>query len=241
VPRCLPLQLPIYLSAVAMCGMGHEDGEIAWVRAAERAGVVFMVPNLSSKEFEDILSARGAGQVVLLQLYVNPDRDVVLEQIRACEKHGVKALCVTVDSAVPGKRERDLRNKIAMSLGRAQQQQAAAKGTVARKAGSYANRDPSLCWDDIAWFRRQTDIPIVIKGVQTAQDALLSVKSGAAAIVLSNHGGRNCDASRSGIEVLPEVLEALAGAVSTVHRYPRFASLHLTPPRPAAPSCDPPP
>ena len=85
-----------------MCGMGHEDGELAWVRAAERTGVVFMVPNLSSKEFEDILSARGTGQVVLLQLYVNPDRGVVLEQIRACERHGVKALCITVDSAVPG-------------------------------------------------------------------------------------------------------------------------------------------
>ncbi len=202
-------QLPIYLSAVAMCGMGHEDGEISWVRAAERAGVLFMVPNLSSKSFDDILAARGRGQVVFLQIYVNPDRNVVLEQIRACEKHGVKALCITVDSAVAGKRERDLRNKIALQLGRAKQQDAAAKGTKARKAGSYANRDPALDWSDIAWFRKQTSIPIVIKGVQTADDAVLAAKAGAAGVVLSNHGGRNCDTSRSGIEVLPEVIEAL--------------------------------
>ena len=202
-------KLPIYLSAVAMCGMGHEEGEISWVRAAERAGVLFMVPNLSSKSFEDILAARGPGQVVLLQIYVNPDRNVVLEQIRACEKHGVKALCITVDSAVAGKRERDLRNKIALQLGRAKQQDAAAKGTQARKAGSYANRDPALDWTDVAWFRKQTSIPIVIKGVQTADDAVLAAKAGAAGVVLSNHGGRNCDTSRSGIEILPEVIEAL--------------------------------
>eukprot|EP01046_Picozoa_sp_COSAG06_P007092 COSAG06_NODE_341_length_17184_cov_10.318525_6_plen_771_part_00 len=202
-------KLPIYLSAVAMCGMGHEEGEISWVRAAERAGVLFMVPNLSSKSFDDILAARGPGQVVFLQIYVNPDRSVVLEQIRSCEKHGVKALCITVDSAVAGKRERDLRNKLAMQLGREKQQAAAAKGTPARKAGSYANRDPGLDWGDIAWFRKQTSIPIVIKGVQTADDAVLAAKAGAAGVVLSNHGGRNCDTSRSGIEVLPEVIEAL--------------------------------
>ena len=77
------------------------------------------------------------------------------------------------------------------------------------KAGSYANRDPGLDWSDIAWFREQTDLPIVIKGVQTADDAVLAAKAGAAGVVLSNHGGRNCDTSRSGIEVLPEVIAAL--------------------------------
>ena len=204
--RC---SLPIYLSAVAMCGMGHEEGELSWVRAAQRSGVLFMVPNLSSKSFDDILAGRAKDQVVFLQIYVNPDRSVVLEQIRACEKHGVKALCITVDSAVAGKRERDLRNKIALQLGREKQQAAAAKGTRARKAGSYANRDPGLDWSDIAWFREQTDLPIVIKGVQTADDAVLAAKAGAAGVVLSNHGGRNCDTSRSGIEVLPEVITAL--------------------------------
>ena len=85
----------------------------------------------------DVKLSRVMAQVVFLQIYVNPDRDVVLEQIRACERHGVKALCITVDSAVAGKRERDLRNKIAMALGREKQQTAAAGNTKARKAGSY--------------------------------------------------------------------------------------------------------
>eukprot|EP00935_MAST-01C_sp_MAST-1C-sp1_P002599 g2599.t1 len=201
--------MPVYLSAVAMCGMGHKDGECSWARAAFEKDVVFMVPNLSSKAFEDILASRGPGQVVWLQIYVNPDRSVVEEQIRACEKAGVKALCITVDSAVAGKRERDLRNKIALELNQAKQQKAAAKGTKARKAGSYANRDAALNWDDIAWFRSKTDIPIVIKGVQTGEDAVLAAGAGASAVILSNHGGRNCDTSRSGIEVLPEVIEML--------------------------------
>ena len=82
-------------------------------------------------------------------------------------------------------------------------------GTRARKAGSYANRDPALCWDDIDWFMSITKLPIVLKGVATAEDALLAAKKGVAAVILSNHGGRNLDTSRSGIEILPEVMKAL--------------------------------
>eukprot|EP00656_Telonema_subtile_P049451 TRINITY_DN6151_c0_g1_i4.p1 TRINITY_DN6151_c0_g1~~TRINITY_DN6151_c0_g1_i4.p1 ORF type:complete len:720 (+),score=218.50 TRINITY_DN6151_c0_g1_i4:122-2281(+) len=204
-----PVSMPVYLSAVAMCGMGHKEGECSWMKAAYDQNVVFMVPNLSSRGFEDILASRGEGQIVHFQIYVNPDRDVVLEQLRACEKHGVKALCITVDSAVAGKRERDLRNKIAVQLAREKQASSAATGTTARKAGTYANRDPSLNWKDIKWFTKNTKIPIVIKGVQTAEDAVMAASSGAKAVILSNHGGRNCDTSRSGIEVLPEVIEAL--------------------------------
>jgi L-lactate dehydrogenase (cytochrome) len=77
------------------------------------------------------------------------------------------------------------------------------------RRGGAANRDPALNWDDIKWFQKQTKIPIVIKGVQTGEDAVLAAKAGAAAIILSNHGGRNCDTSRSGIEVLPEAVAAL--------------------------------
>jgi L-lactate dehydrogenase (cytochrome) len=145
----------------------------------------------------------------MFQIYVNPDREIVKDQVRWCEKAGYKALCITVDSAVPGKRERDLRNKIQLKLKKIQQQKAAAKGTKARKAGSYANRDPALCWDDVDWFMSITKMPIVLKGVATAEDALLAAKKGVAAVILSNHGGRNLDTSRSGIEILPEVMKAL--------------------------------
>jgi L-lactate dehydrogenase (cytochrome) len=87
-----PSPLPLFLSAVAMCGMGHTDGELAWVRAAADTGVIFMVPNFSSRSFDEVLAARQPGQTVHFQMYVNPDRAVVQEQIRACERHGVKAI-----------------------------------------------------------------------------------------------------------------------------------------------------
>ena len=201
---------PVYLSAVAMCGMGHEDGEVAWMRAAAEAEVPFMIPNLSSKPFGEIVAAKTASQDAWFQIYVNPDKSVVADQLKQLEAAGVKNLCITVDSAVPGKRERDLRNKIAMQLGQEQQQAAAAKGTKARKAGNYANRDPALNWEDLAWFKEHTTIPLVLKGIQTAEDAVLAAESGVVrGIILSNHGGRNLDTARSGIEVLPEVMAAL--------------------------------
>ena len=186
-----------------------------------------------------------------------------------------KALCLTVDSACIGKRERDLRNKIAMELGRVRppplehapfdgrarlraltqhsirtateltcvttpvtamlcyampsikrpafgraqlkQQQAAAKGTAVRKAGQFASRDPALNWRDVAWFQEQTDIPIVLKGVQTGEDAVSALRAGAAAVLLSNHGGRNCDTARSGIEVRAASRSRLRATLSSTH------------------------
>eukprot|EP00756_Hemistasia_phaeocysticola_P036454 Hpha_TRINITY_DN16643_c0_g5::TRINITY_DN16643_c0_g5_i1::g.181881::m.181881/K00101/lldD; L-lactate dehydrogenase (cytochrome) len=204
-----PTPFPVYLSAVAMCGMGHQDGECAWMRAAGTVGVPFMIPNLSSKSFEDICAAAQPGQEFWYQMYVNPDKSIVKDQLKQLEEKGVKVLCITVDSAVVGKRERDLRNKIALQLAQIKQQAAAATGTKARKAGSYANRDPGLDWEDVEWFKMHTKLPLVLKGVQCGEDAVMACRAGCRGIILSNHGGRNLDTSRSGIEVLPEVMQAL--------------------------------
>ena len=138
-----------------------------------------------------------------------------------------------------GKRERDLRNKLARQIDNRRKKEAediasgkivkggasetgkmagAAATTIntgggkKRKAGSYANRDPALNWDDVAWFKSKTSMKIVIKGVQTGLDAVKAAQMGCDAIILSNHGGRNLDTSRSGIEVLPEVMRDLKAA-----------------------------
>lgn len=198
-----PASFPVYLSAVAMCGMGHPDGEVAWGRAAGNENTVFMVPNLNSRGFDTIVNEGRVrqGQPLWFQIYVNPDRTIVLDQLKACESAGVTALCITVDSAVAGKRERDLRNKIRRELQLQGDIVQAAANTKPRKAGQYANRDPSLNWDDVAWFQKHTSMKIVIKGVQTGADAVLAARAGCHAIILSNHGGRNLDTARSGIEV----------------------------------------
>ena len=170
----------------------------------------------------------------MFQIYVNPDREIVKEQV-GIEKAGYKALCITVDSAVPGKRERDLRNKIQLKLKKIQQQKAAAKGTSsqlplisrklltfslehtgtrARKAGSYANRDPALCWDDIDWFMSITKLPIVLKGVATAEDAAFAAKKVWQQLFCPIMEVE-ISTSRSGIEILPEVMKALRSEVFT--------------------------
>ena len=198
-----PASFPVYLSAVAMCGMGHPDGEVAWGRAAGNENTVFMVPNLNSRGFDTIVNEGRAreSQPLWFQIYVNPDRTIVLDQLKACENAGITALCITVDSAVAGKRERDLRNKIRRELQLQGDIVQAAANTKPRKAGQYANRDPSLSWDDVAWFQKHTSMKIVIKGVQTGADAVLAARAGCHAVILSNHGGRNLDTARSGIEV----------------------------------------
>ena len=97
--------------------MGHADGEVAWARAAGNENTVFMVPNLNSKGFDTIIGSRvRKDQPLWFQIYVNPDREIVLDQLKDCEAAGIEALCITVDSAVAGKRERDLRNKIKKEL-----------------------------------------------------------------------------------------------------------------------------
>ena len=88
--------LPVYLSAVAMCGMGHPEGECSWTGAAGNFGNIFMVPNLSSKPFSEIVGARTKpSQPLWFQIYVNPDRDIVLDKLKECEAAGVEALCIT--------------------------------------------------------------------------------------------------------------------------------------------------
>jgi len=124
----------------------------------------------------------------------------------------VKALFITVDAPQLGRREKDMRNKF-KKQGTAVQKGDEAAGKVDRNQGvaraisSFI--DPSLNWKDLAWFKSITKLPIILKGVQCAEDALMAFRHGCQGVVLSNHGGRQLDLARSGIEILPEVMEAL--------------------------------
>jgi len=152
--------------------------------------------------------ARQLGQTQFFQLYVNSNRKVTEEVVRKAERNGCKALFVTVDAPQLGRREKDMRNKFTakeanvLSGHKVQRSQ----GT-ARAMSSFI--DPSLCWADIDWFKSITSLPIVLKGIQCGEDAVLAVQHGVAGIVVSNHGGRQLDYSRSAIETLPEVVDAL--------------------------------
>lgn len=135
--------------------------------------------------------------------------------MRRLEASGVKALFVTVDAPQLGRREKDMRNKYTQQ-GSDVQGDDEDDGDVDRSQGAAraisSFIDPSLSWEDVPWLKRITKMKILLKGVQCGEDAVLAYKQGLAGIVLSNHGGRQLDTARSGIEILPEVVEALTRA-----------------------------
>merc|ERR1719456_142796 len=162
-----------------------------------------------------MLGARGPEQQVFAQLYVNPDRRRSEEYIRKLEGVGCKAMFVTVDAPQLGRREKDMRNKYTQQGADVQEDEEEddlvdrSQG-AARAISSFI--DPSLSWNDVAWLKSTTKMPILLKGIQCGEDAVLAYQKGLAGIVCSNHGGRQLDTCRSGIGVLPEVMEALSAA-----------------------------
>jgi L-lactate dehydrogenase (cytochrome) len=221
----VPSSLPLYFTATALGKLAHQDGEVAITRAAKKAGVAYMLPTLSSYTLEEMLGARVGGQDLFAQLYVNPERSRTQEYVEKLEAAGVKALFITVDAPQLGRREKDMRNKFTQQ-GSDVQGDDDETGEVDRSQGatraisSYI--DPGLCWDDIPWFKSITKMKILLKGVQCAEDAVQAYKMGLNGCVLSNHGGRQLDTCRSGIEVLPEVMEALREAGCTKDQFSVF-------------------
>ena len=201
---------PIYISATAMGRLYHPDGEVELCRGAHRAGVLQMCPTLASCSIEEMAAARFPGQPQWYQLYVNRDPRVNEQIVRKAEKLGFTALVITVDVAELGKRERDQRNKVSdvsnvqKKIGEKTDQ---SRG-VSRSLSSFIH--PGLDWAMIRWFRSITKLPILLKGVQTGEDAVLAARSGlVSGIIVSNHGGRQVDFARPTIDCLTEIAGAL--------------------------------
>ncbi|KZP10658.1 hypothetical protein FIBSPDRAFT_872351 [Athelia psychrophila] len=202
--------MPVYITATALGKLGHKDGELNLTRAAAKHDVVQMIPTLASCGFDEIVDAAVPGQSQWLQLYVNTDRVVTKRIVQHAEERGIKALFITVDAPQLGRREKDMRQKYEAE-GPAEQTRAG--GDVDRSQGAAraisSFIDPGLSWKDVAWFKSITKMPLILKGVQCWEDALEAYDQGLAGVVLSNHGGRQLDFARSGIEVLVEVVAHL--------------------------------
>ncbi|CRG88625.1 L-lactate dehydrogenase (cytochrome) [Talaromyces islandicus] len=202
--------MPFYVTATALGKLGNPEGEVVLTRAAHKHDIIQMIPTLASCSFDEIVDARQGEQVQWLQLYVNKDRAITQRIVEHAEKRGCKGLFITVDAPQLGRREKDMRVKFS-DVG----------SNVQSKGGDSVDRsqgaaraissfiDPSLSWKDIPWFRSITNMPIILKGVQCVEDVLRAVEAGVQGVVLSNHGGRQLDFARSGIEVLAEVMPAL--------------------------------
>ncbi|KAJ7935161.1 glyoxylate dehydrogenase [Mycena leptocephala] len=207
--------LPVYISATALGKLGHPDGELNLTRAAAKHGIIQMIPTLASCSFDEIVDAAQPNQPLFLQLYVNRDREVTKKYVQHAEKRGVSGLFITVDAPQLGRREKDMRMKFVDdgAGAKVQEGQSGVKKNegIARAISSFI--DPSLAWKDIPWFRSITkkirSVPIILKGVASPQDAIMALEAGVQGIVLSNHGGRQLDNARSGLENLVDIVAAL--------------------------------
>lgn len=211
------IAMPVAVAPTAFHRLAHRDGELAAVRAAGDAGTLFVLSTLSNTAVEDVVAA--ASGPVWFQLYVYRDRGATEALVRRVEAAGCRALVLTVDAPLLGRRERDVRNRFALPAGlevanlhaHGYARMPAARADSGLAAYFAELLDPSLTWEAIAWLRSITRLPVLVKGIVRPDDAVRAVEHGAAGIVVSNHGGRQLDASPATIEVLPRIADAVAG------------------------------
>ncbi len=214
----IPLRMPILVAPTAYHCLAHAEGEVATARAASAAGTVMVVSTHSTRSIEEI--AQAATGPRWFQLYVYKDRTVSERLIRRAEDAGYRALVLTADVPRLGRRIRDERSGFNLPSGLRlanfeapplQHMPDTHPGESAVAAHAAATLDASLTWDVVSWLRGVTTLPVLVKGILTAEDAELALSHGAAGIIVSNHGGRQLDGVPATIEVLPEVVHAVGG------------------------------
>ena len=214
-----PVSMPILVAPTAFHRLATEEGERATARAAGAAGTVMILSTLSTTPVEEVVAA--ASGPVWFQLYVYRDRKATEGLVRRAEAAGCRALVLTVDAPLLGRRERDVRNRFRLppGLGIANmlsegygEVPPAPAGVADSGLAAYVASllDPALSWKDVVWLQSITRLPVLVKGIVRPDDAVRAAEAGAAGIVVSNHGGRQLDTSPATIEVLPDVVDALA-------------------------------
>ena len=231
--------MPVVLAPVGLTGMQHADGEILAARAAAEWGIPFTLSTMSICSIEAV--AEATGKPFWFQLYVMRDRDFINALIDRAKDAGCSALVVTLDLQVLGQRHKDLRNGLSAPPRFTPKHvwQMATRpgwclgmlGTKNRTFGNIVGHakgvddlsslgswtaeqfDPTLNWKDIEWIKERWGGPLILKGILDTEDARLAVETGADAIVVSNHGGRQLDGAPSSISVLPEIVDAVGGKI----------------------------
>ncbi len=211
------ISMPILVAPTAFHGLVHPDGETGTARGAAAAGTIMVVSAIATRTIEEIAAAVAAPR--WFQLYVWKDREVTAELVKRAARAGYRAICLTVDTPLLGRREKDERNSFTLppGIGIANVRPAGLDGMPDSEHGSafakYVKEmlDPAVTWRDLAWLRSLTSLPIVVKGIMTMEDAKIAVEHGVEGIVVSNHGGRQLDSTPATLDVLPEIVEAVRG------------------------------
>ena len=233
------VKMPVCIAPVGLTGMQSADGEIKAARAAEKFGIPFTLSTMSICSIEDVAAHTTAP--FWFQLYMMRDRAAMTAMIERTRAAGCSALVLTLDLQVIGQRHKDLKNNMRASvipslgnlinmaskprwcLGMMGTRRHTFRNLVGHVKGvsdmkslaSWTNEqfDPTLSWADVAWVKAQWGGKLILKGIQDVEDARLAVASGADAIVVSNHGGRQLDGAPSSISALPAIVEAVGSDI----------------------------
>jgi len=231
--------MPVALAPTGLTGMQWADGEIKAAKAAEKFGVPFTLSTMSICSIEDI--AAHTEKPFWFQLYVMRDRDFIGRLIDRAKAAGCSALVITLDLQILGQRHKDLRNGLSAppkftlnSILQLMSKPAWGLRMLGTRRHGFGNIvghvsgvddlsslsdwtakqfDPKLSWDDLAWIKERWGGPVILKGVMDPEDAKSAVKTGADAIIVSNHGGRQLDGAPSSIEALPAILDAVGNDI----------------------------
>jgi len=234
-----PVSMPLALAPTGLTGMQHADGEILAARAAAKAGVPFTLSTMSICSIEDV--AENSDTPFWFQLYVIRDRDFIRRLIERARAARCSALVLTLDLQVMGQRHKDIRNGLSAPprptmanllnlatkprwcLGMLGTRRRGFRNIAGHVSGiddmsalsSWTNQqfDPTLSWDDVKWVRDLWDGKLILKGILDAEDVEPAVASGADALIVSNHGGRQLDGALSSIRALPAIVEAARGRI----------------------------
>ena len=234
-----PVAMPVAIAPTGLTGMQHADGEILAARAAKKFGIPFTLSTMSICSIEDV--AKHAGEGFWFQLYVMKDRGFIERLIDRAKAANCSALVLTLDLQILGQRHKDLKNGLSAppKLTLANMINIATKprwalgmlGTPRRQFGNIVGHvtgvadmsslsawtaqqfDPALNWNDVEWIKQRWGGKLILKGIQDVTDARLAVESGADALIVSNHGGRQLDGAQSSIECLPTIVDAVGGQI----------------------------
>lgn len=209
------ISAPIMIAPTAMHKLAHPEGELATARAAAAAGTIMVLSFSSTNTVEEVAATCDA--VRFFQLYVYKNRNISAELVRRAERVGYKAIVLTADTPKLGRREADIRNKLVVPSLKNLEGLLSINMVTEKGSGlaSFASQtlDSSFSWKDIKWLQSLTSLPILIKGILTAEDAELAIQAGVAGIIVSNHGARQLDFVSSTIVALEEVVKAVRGRV----------------------------
>ena len=235
-----PVAMPVAIAPTGLTGMQHADGEILAARAAQKFGIPFTLSTMSICSIEDVAAGTG-NHPFWFQLYMMKDRDFMERLMGRAQAAGCTTLVLTLDLQVIGQRHKDLKNgltappkptlanlinlmtKPRWCLGMAATRRHGFGNLIGHARGvsdmsslsawTKEQFDPTLSWADVEWVKQRWGGKLILKGIQDVEDARLAVQSGADALIVSNHGGRQLDGAESSIRALPAIVDAVGSQI----------------------------